>query len=96
MAYFAASCDPYDGASGNKAFAESLKLDYPILSDPDKSVAKAYGVVHEGRDFPERWTFYIDKEGVIRLIDQKVNVKEHGKDIAKKLEELGIPKKSGK
>lgn len=39
---FAASVDqPAD----NEKFAESLGLDYPILSDPDKSVAKAYGVL---------------------------------------------------
>jgi len=93
VAYFTASCDPYEGEKGNKAFAESLKLDYPILSDPDKKVAEAYGVVHEGRPVPERWTFYIDKEGVIKEIDKKVTPKDHGKEVAKKLEELGIPKK---
>ncbi len=64
MAYFTASCDPYEGEKGNKAFAESLKLDYPILSDPDKKVAEAYGVLNAERGFANRWTFYIDKEGV--------------------------------
>jgi peroxiredoxin Q/BCP len=56
-------------------------------------VAEAYGVVHAGRGFPERWTFYIGKDGVIKAIDQNVNPGGHGKDVAKKLEELGIPKK---
>jgi peroxiredoxin Q/BCP len=93
VAYFTASCDPHEGDKGNKAFAESLKLDYPILSDPDKKVAEAYGVVHDGRPFPERWTFYIDKEGVIKFIDQKVSPKDSGKDMVKKLDELGFPKK---
>jgi len=93
VAYFTASCDPFEGEKGNKVFAESLKLDYPILSDFDKKVAEAYGVVHEGRAFPERWTFFIDKEGVIKEIDKKVSTKEHGKDIAKKLDELGVAKK---
>ena len=50
-------------------------------------------MVHEGRDLPERWTFYIDKEGVVKLIDKKVSTKTHGEDIAKKLEELGVTKK---
>jgi thioredoxin-dependent peroxiredoxin len=50
-------------------------------------------VVHEGRDLPERWTFYIDKEGVVKHIDKKVNTKTHGEDVVKKLEELGIAKK---
>ena len=56
-------------------------------------MAESYGVVHEGRAVPERWTFYISKDGLIQHIDQKVNAKDHGKDMAKKLEELGIPKK---
>lgn len=93
VAYFAASCDPHEGEKGNKAFAESLGADYPILSDPGKKVAEAYGVVHEGRAVPERWTFYIDKDGVILHIDQKVNAQEHGKHVAQKLGELGIAKK---
>ena len=90
MAYFTASCDD---AETNKKFAESLKLDYPILSDPGKATAKAYGVVHEGREVPERWTFYIDKEGIIKLIDKKVNAKDHGEDVVKTLEKLGVAKK---
>ena len=85
--YFTASVDEPDY---NKKFAESLSCDYPILSDPDKSVAKAYGVVHEGRAVPERWTFYIDKDGVIRAIDKKVVTENAAADVAAKLKELGI------
>src|SRR4249919_973209 len=62
VAYFTASVD---APEENAKFAKSLELDYPILSDPDKKTATAYGVVHEGRAVAERWTFYIDKEGVI-------------------------------
>jgi peroxiredoxin Q/BCP len=53
-------------------------------------VAKAYGVVHAGRAVPERWTFYIDKEGVIRAIDKTVKAGQHGADVAAKLKELGL------
>ncbi len=38
VAYFAASVDD---AETNKKFAESLELDYPILSDPDKKVGNS-------------------------------------------------------
>lgn len=69
-----------------------MKLDYPILSDPGRGVAKAYGVVHEGRNFPERWTFIIGEDGKLKHIDKKVNAAGHGKDIAAKLAELKIPK----
>ena len=89
-AVFTASCDD---AATNKRFAEALKLDYPILSDPEKSVAKAYGVVTAERKFPHRWTFYIGKDGRILHIDKNVSPRSHGADMAAKLSELGIPKK---
>jgi len=90
VAYFTASVDD---AETNKKFAESLSLDFPILSDPTKKTAEAYGVVHDDRKVPERWTFYIGADGTIKAVDQKVNSKEHGKDLAKQLEALGVPKK---
>ncbi len=87
VAYFTASVDTPEL---NKKFAESLGLDFPILSDPDKSVATAYGVVHGMRMVPERWTFYIDKEGVIKKIDKEIKTKEAGTDVAKQIKELGL------
>ena len=90
VAYFTASTDtPED----NKKFAESLGLDYPILSDPSKKVAEAYGVVHEKRPVPERWTFYIGTDGKILHIDKKVQTKSHGSDIAATLKKLGVEEK---
>ena len=87
MAYFTASCDaPED----NKKFAESLDLDFPILSDPGKSVAKAYGVVSGLRPFPQRWTFYIGPDGKLLYIDKKVSPTSHGEDVAKQLKALKI------
>ncbi len=87
VAYFTASVDVPDY---NKKFAESLNCDYPILSDPDKSVAKDYGVVHEGRPVPERWTFYIDKEGKIKFIDKKVVTGKAAQGVAAKVKELKL------
>lgn len=76
----------------NKKFAESLEVDYPILSDPGKTVAMAYGVVTDDRGYASRWTFYIGKDGRILFIDKKVNASNAGQDVAAKLAELGIPK----
>jgi peroxiredoxin Q/BCP len=90
VAYFTASVDTPEE---NKKFAESLGLDYPILSDPSKKVAEAYGVVNEKRPVAQRWTFYIGKDGKILQIDKKVQTKSHGKDIAAQLKELGIAEK---
>jgi peroxiredoxin Q/BCP len=90
VAYFAASCDTPEV---NKKFAQSLEADYPILSDPEKNVAKAYGVVDEKRSNPARWTFYIGLDGRIAHIDKSVKSGQAGQDIVTKLEELGVPKK---
>ena len=72
----------------------SLGLDYPILSDPTRKAAIAYGLVKEnavglGR-FPKRWTFYIGKDGKILAIDKSVKFRNHGTDVVQKLAELKI------
>lgn len=90
MAYFAISVDALDA---NTKFAKKLDLDFPILSDPDKKTATQYGVLST-RGFANRWTYYIDSSGVIRHIDKAVKAADHGTAVAKKLEELGVKKKS--
>lgn len=87
MAYFTASVDPPDV---NKKFAESLDLDYPILSDPGKEVARAYGVVSGERTTASRWTFYIGKDGKILYIDKEVKPGSHGQEVVDRLKALGI------
>jgi peroxiredoxin Q/BCP len=91
VAYFTASVD---SPEENRKFAESLDLDYPILSDPDKSVAKAYGVLMAPpRSLANRWTFYIDKVGTIKEIDKKVKPDSAAGDIAAKVKELELSSK---
>jgi thioredoxin-dependent peroxiredoxin len=87
IAYFTASVDT---AEQNTKFAKEYDLDYPILSDPDKSIAKAYGVLNPTRGVSNRWTFYIDKDGVIKAIDKEIKVDQAGQDMAAKVKELGL------
>jgi peroxiredoxin Q/BCP len=89
VAYFAASVD--DEAL-NKQFSDKLQLDFPLLSDPTKETAKAYGVLNE-RGMANRWTFFIDKNGKISAIDPKVNPEGYGETVAAKLKDLGVPPK---
>ena len=84
------SVDPPDT---NRKFARSLGLDFPLLSDPTKRTAKAYGVVDEDQPFASRWTFYIGIDGRIRYIDKEVSPETQGKAIADKLAELGVAKR---
>ena len=90
MAYFAISVDP---PATNKSFAQGLGVDYPLLSDPAKKVARAYGVVDEDQDFASRWTFYIGIDGRILYVDTRVSPANHGKTVAAKLAELGVAKR---
>jgi peroxiredoxin Q/BCP len=90
VAFFTASCDD---AETNARFAQALKLDYPILSDPSRAAAKAFGVVDDARPAAQRWTFYIGKDGKVLFVDKEMNTTNHGQEIAKKLEELGISRK---
>jgi len=87
VAYFTASCDTPEE---NQRFAESLDLDYPILSDPGKGVARAFGVVHKDRNLPERWTFYIGKDGLILYVDRQVRAATAAKDVIAKLKDLNV------
>ena len=74
----------------NTKFAKSLEVDYPILSDPGKKVAEAYGVVTSQRPVPYRWTFYIGKDGKILKVDRKVKAATDGETAAATLKALGV------
>lgn len=87
VTYFMASVDPIEDNTG---FAKEQKADFPLLSDPTKETAKAYGVLND-RGVASRWTFYIDKEGRIAEIDKKVNPATSAEDMAAKLGALGVP-----
>jgi peroxiredoxin Q/BCP len=82
-----------DDAEKNRAFAQSLEAKHVLLSDPTGETARAYGVAGFAGLFAKRWTFYIDRDGTIRAIDQDVSTASAGQDIARKLGELGLPKR---
>jgi peroxiredoxin Q/BCP len=77
----------------NRKFAQELAIDYPLLSDPTRQTASAYGVVAGGQPFASRWTFYVGVDGRILHIDKQVNTATHGRAIAQKLAELGVRKR---
>lgn len=54
-------------AFSQKAFADSLKLNFPLLSDfPNLTTIQAYGVLNSERRLAQRSYFIVDKQGVIR------------------------------
>ena len=90
MAFFEASVDTPER---NRDVAEALDLEHPILSDPGKQVAEAYGVLAGGRRTAARWTFYIGADGRIMHIDRAVIADGHGEDVPARLAALGIPRR---
>ena len=81
-----------DTIEDNTKFAQMHEADYPILADTDKKVATAYGVL-AAAGLARRWTFYIDPDGKILHIDQKVSPATSGPDMVAKLAELKIAKR---
>ncbi|MBZ5669964.1 MAG: redoxin domain-containing protein [Acidobacteriia bacterium] len=59
-----------DSQERNRRFAEQTGARFPLLSDTEKKVAKAYGVLSFTHLFANRVTFVIDKGGMIRHIDE--------------------------
>ena len=68
-----------DTVASHKKFKEKYKISFPLLSDPDKKVCEAYGVLQE-KDMRvmgiNRSTFVIDGEG--NLLHQFNGVKVEG------------------
>ena len=89
VAYFMASTED---AETSRKFAEANQADFPVLADPDKQAAEAYGVLGM-MGFASRWTFYIDGAGKIAYIDKEVSALKAGADMAARLAALGVPKK---
>jgi peroxiredoxin Q/BCP len=70
-----------------------------MLSDPDRKVAPAYGVLSppnpqrpDAQPRARRWTFYIGPDGKILFIDKAVRTGTAGEDLATKLGELADKK----
>ena len=58
-----------DSTWANKAFREQLGVDFPILSDWKKDIARKYGLLDENSGYARRVTFVIDPAGVVQHID---------------------------
>ena len=104
VSYFMASVDPLEDnirfakattvdVIGTGQKVDKKEADFPMLSDPTKETAKAYGVLSD-RGFANRWTFYIDKNGRIAYIDKAVKPATSAEDMIAKLSELKVPSKT--
>jgi len=58
-----------DAIPSNREFAKQLGVTFPLLSDWERTVTKDYGL-YSGKGYLARATFVVDKEGLIRHIEQ--------------------------
>jgi thioredoxin-dependent peroxiredoxin len=76
-----------DGEKSHQKFIAKYDLPFTLVADTDKSVVEAYGVWVEksmyGRQYmgAARTTFLIDEKGIITDIIEKVDTKNHTKQI---------------
>jgi peroxiredoxin len=87
--------DPQTGQDrGQIAFAQSLELHFPLLPDTGRNLSLLYGTVDNPQQSARRWSYLIDKDGILRFVDKEVQprVRTHGSDILAKMRELGMAK----
>lgn len=83
-----------DSIASHKKFAEKYHLNFPLLSDPEKTVIKQYKAwgmkKFMGRTFEGvlRITYLIDPQGEIKKVYEKVNPLIHAGEILKDRETL--------
>jgi peroxiredoxin len=59
-----------DSGPANRRYAEDIGVTFPLLSDWKRKVVKEYGLLDENSDYATRATFVVDKEGIIRSIEE--------------------------
>jgi peroxiredoxin Q/BCP len=77
-----------DDVVSQRKFVEEQRLTFPLLSDPDGSVARKFHVLPEGAAWTKRHTFVVDPAGVVRHVDRAVDVVAHGAALTELLREL--------
>lgn len=77
-----------DGVADQAKFHAEQELNFPLLSDPDGSAAAKYGALREGGAWANRITYILDPDGVLRSIEDSVDVNTHGEDLVLRVEEL--------
>ena len=83
-----------DSVASHQKFKAKYKLNFPLLADADKSLAKKYGAYGEKTMYGKkvvgmiRSTFVIDAEGIVRKVFPKVRVDGHVEQVLQALQEL--------
>jgi peroxiredoxin Q/BCP len=81
-------------AASHKRFASAHQLNFPLLADPDRTIARAYGAIGGGGLFglaqammglADRVTFIIDEQGKIAAVIDSPRVMNHAEEVLARL-----------
>lgn len=81
-----------DNPEDNKRFADEKEADVTMLSDPEKKVADAYGVLSPA-GLARRWWYFIGPDGKVQHVETAGHTSDAGEFLIRKLTELGVKKK---
>jgi len=80
--------------ASHKRFTQTHRLNFPLLADPDRSVARAYGAIGGGGIFglaqammglADRITFIIDEQGKIAHVIDSPRTMNHAAEVLARL-----------
>lgn len=77
-----------DSDRAHKKFADKYNLNFTLVADPSKDIARNYGVL--GIATAKRVTYIVDKDGKIAHVYQKVTPREHAVEVFEKLKDLNL------
>ena len=67
-----------DQVDRQREFDDAHALGFPLLSDPDRRIARSFGVFRQGPLPDRRRTFVIDRDGsVLRTVRAELNMRIH-------------------
>ncbi len=83
-----------DTCRSHKNYAEKLGIGYILASDPDHNFARATDSLVEkkmyGKSFygPSRSAYFIDTDGTVKAVIEKVDTASHAEELLDKIKEL--------
>lgn len=77
-----------DAAADQQKFIDKEKLNFPLIADPEKKATEAFGAL--GRSgYAARYSFVIDKTGVVRKVYTTVDVNKHPAEVLAFVKTMG-------
>lgn len=80
-----------DTMESQKKFKKEYRLPFELVSDNEKKMATAFGVLGMGGLYAQRVTFVVNPEGKIAAILDRVDTARHDKQVAETLTGLQKP-----